>query len=82
MRPKKVSKALKRHHQTFYLARRDPERWERERNITLSESLNETQEKVGIAKRETDKDERLLEHIQQQVSPVVVRDDGLTKPKG
>jgi len=72
MRPKNVSDKLKRHRQTFHLARRDPERWEWERSVTLSENLREAQERASIAEREVERTKGLLEQSQRQVSPVMV----------
>jgi len=81
MRLKKTSDTLKRHHQTFHLARRDPEGWEHERNISLSESLHEVRERVGIVEREAETNKRLLRHSQQQVKLVIAREDELLTHK-
>jgi hypothetical protein len=77
MRPKNVSYKQKRHFHTFYLARRDPERWEKERNTTFSETLHEAQERAGIAETEAEINKTSLEDIQQQVSLVTIHNNGL-----
>jgi len=75
MRPKETSGTLKHHRKTFHLARRDPERWEEEREVGLSEGLREARERANIAEREAETDRTLLKHSQQQVSLVIVRED-------
>ena len=84
MRTKSTSDKLKRHRKTFYLARRDPDRWERERNTTLSEGLREARERASVAEREAKAKEVLLNRSQQQVSvsSSVRINPGLTKLKG
>ena len=72
MRPKKISDKLKRHHQTFHLARHDPERWEQERSVTFSENLHEAQERASIPEKEAEKNKGLLEQSKQQVGPIIV----------
>ena len=75
MRVKKASDTLKRHYQTFYLARRDPERWEHERNTSLSESSHEAWERASTAEREAEAIKKSLRHSQQQVGIPIVRAD-------
>ena len=70
MRTKNTSDIQKRHHPTFYLARRDPERWEHERNITLSENLGEARERAGTTEREAKVNKR-------RVSLVITCEDEL-----
>ena len=77
MRCKKVSDKLKRHRQTFHFCRYDPERWEQERNATLSESLRKAEERASIAEGEAGRNKELLEQSQQQVGLVVVCEDEL-----
>jgi len=72
MRPKKISDKLKRHHQTFHLARHDPERWEQERSVTFSENLHEAQERASIPEKEAERNKGLLEQSKQQVGPIIV----------
>ena len=55
--------ALKRHRETFHLARHDPEHWEQERETTLLESLREARERVNTVDREANKE--LLKHSRQ-----------------
>jgi hypothetical protein len=77
MRVKKTSDVLKHHRATFHLAQRDPECWEQEKNTTLSESLCEAGERVTIAERKLEADEKLLEHSQQQASLIIITEDEL-----
>jgi len=76
MRVKKASDTQKRHYQTFHLARRNPERWEHERGVSLSESLHEAWERTGVAEREVETNKKMLRHNQQQVGIFVVRGGG------
>ena len=46
VRPNNTSNVLKRHWQTFYLGRRDPGRWEKGRNATVSANLHEARERT------------------------------------
>jgi hypothetical protein len=77
MHPKETSDTLKHHHKTFHLARHDPERWEQEREITLSEGLHEARERARIAEREAETNKTLLKRSQQQVSCVAICKDQL-----
>lgn len=70
MRLKETSDALKRHRRTFHLARHNPERWEQERNITLSENLCDVRETTSKLEGEAEANKKLLECRQQQVGPV------------
>jgi len=72
MRCKKVSDKLKRHRQTFHLSRYDPERWEQERNATLSESLRKAEERASIAEGGAGMNKELLEQSQHQVGLIIV----------
>ena len=81
MRPKNTSKALKRHRQTFYLARRDPEHWEKERNTVISVSLHEAAERTQNTERELEECKLLLKDSQQRVSCVAIYDNGLSTHK-
>lgn len=67
MRKKHVSDTLKHHRSTFHLARHSPDRWEKERNASFSESLCEARERASVAEREADTNETLLRHSEQQV---------------
>lgn len=77
MRTKKTSEALKRHRQTFHLARHDPERWEQEKNDSLSESLHEARERARIAEREVEITKKLLRDSQREASLIIVCGDEL-----
>ena len=52
---------------TFHLARHSPDRWEKERNASFSESLCEARERASVAEREADTNKTLLRHSEQQV---------------
>lgn len=84
MRPKNTSGTLKRHRQTFHLARHDPERWEQERDLTTYESLCEARERASIMEEEAKVNKQLLKYSQQEVGPFVICRDELptTKLKG
>ena len=82
MRPKNTSNTLKRHRQTFYLARRDPERWEKERNAIISANLHEAKERTRNTERDLEECKKLLKDSQQQVScRVAICDGGLSTHK-
>ena len=81
MRTKKTSDALKRHRQTFHLARHDPERWEHEKNVSLYESLREARERARIAEREVEITKKLLRDSQREVRLIIVCGDELPAHK-
>ena len=74
---KNTSGIQKHHYQAFYLAQRDPERWEHERNITLSENLDEAWERAGTEEREAMVNKKLVMNCQRWVSLVITCEDEL-----
>ena len=72
MYPNNTSNVLKRHWQTFYLGRRDPGRWEKDRNATISVSLHEARERTRNVERELEC-KKLLKDSWQRVSCVDCR---------
>ena len=68
MRTKHTSNALKRHRETFHLARRDPGLWEQVKESNLHETLHEAWERASAAERRAEVSEKLLEDMQKQES--------------
>ena len=74
MRQKRPSESQKHHRRTFHLPRYDPERWEQERDASLTESLREARERATVAEREAETSEKLLKQSQQEVGLMFVRE--------
>ena len=71
---KRPSESQKRHRRTFHLSRYDQERWEKERDASLTESLREARERATVAEREAETSEKLLKQSQQEVGLTFVRE--------